>query len=119
MTKRLSRLGSPGLLLAASLLGLAGPAAAHTDLASVAEVTELELIFTEPVELAFGEVTVRDSNGTEVPLAGDLTLKEGDNTTAVIRLMDPLPPGTYQIEWSMVSADGHKATGTFEYESAE
>jgi methionine-rich copper-binding protein CopC len=117
--KRMSRFAFAALFLGASTLGLAGPAVAHTDLVSVTAVTELELTFTEPVELAFSEVTIRDGNGTEVPQEGELTLKNGDNTTAVIQLVDPLPPGTYQIEWSIVSADGHKATGTFAYESVE
>jgi methionine-rich copper-binding protein CopC len=116
---RVTPLVFPAFLIGASFLGLAGPAAAHTELVSVAVVTELELTFTEPVELAFSTVNILDGNGTEVPLQGDLTLKEGDNRTAIIRLVGPLPPGAYQIEWSIVAADGHKATGTFAFESAQ
>jgi methionine-rich copper-binding protein CopC len=112
------------LLLAASWAG-APAACAHALLdhaeprvggsvsAAPAEVT---LFFTQAVEPAFASVAVTDASGAEVD-RGDVRVDPGDG--AVVRVsLRPLPPGTYQVRWRVVSVDTHPSEGTFTFHVA-
>jgi putative copper export protein/methionine-rich copper-binding protein CopC len=102
----------------AALLVTATPASAHTDLesatppagSSVAELTQIELRFSERIELAGSGVWIQDAAGyLEL---GPATHLDGDDATLAVPV-PPLGDGTYQVTWHVVAADGTPAHGTY------
>jgi hypothetical protein len=71
---------------------------------------ELDLHYTEPVEALFCQVAVTDASGASVA-SGTPVAQDGNRTLAVP--LKPLPPGTYHVEWHVVSVDTHKTEGHF------
>jgi methionine-rich copper-binding protein CopC len=103
-------------LLAAIIVGalaLGAPAAAHTELkqstpakgATVQELTEVTLVFTEKVRLAQVKVLTA---GKELQNGGAQVT--GD--TVVQSVAPDAAPGAYTIAYRVVSADGHPIQGT-------
>jgi methionine-rich copper-binding protein CopC len=100
---------------------LAGQASAHAhlkssqpaDKASVASPSELDLTFTEELNLKFSGVTVTGPDKQGVTL-GEGSLMDGDKTL-MVPVSGTLPPGTYTVDWHVLSADGHKTDGTFSF----
>jgi methionine-rich copper-binding protein CopC len=78
--------------------------------------TELRLSFSERIELTFTKVTLTGGNRQEIEL-GSAVLDPRDNKVLVILIKVPLPPGSYTVNWSVVSADGHKSKGTFGFDN--
>lgn len=110
-----------GLALAAAVvLGTALPAAAHDELASsspeagaalTAAPNEVVLTFSGEV-LADGAVAVvRDPSGTD-RAGGAPEVLAG---TVTIPLQAGLANGAYEVQWRVVSADGHPISGTIPF----
>ena len=113
--------------LAGTLLGLvvvvvatAGPAGAHavllrsepspqTTVETPPEVVRLR--FSEPVEVAFGAVRVFDVDGKRVD-TGRISTADGRREVVVPARM---PAGTFTVSWRVVSTDGHRITGGFQF----
>jgi methionine-rich copper-binding protein CopC len=103
----------------------AGPAFAHAELlselpvaaddadaaAAIAPVTELRLSFSESLNVAFSKVEVIGAAGQVA--AGSVALDAADNKVLVVTLAAPLAAGGYTVNWTAVSDDGHKVTGTY------
>ena len=68
---------------------------------------------TEPLELAFSEVTVKSTDGTAV-VTGPLALDPADARILIVPLTGP-SNGPLTVEWTVVSTDGHKVEGTQTY----
>jgi len=79
---------------------------------------ELRLTFSEGVELAFTKVTIAGEDETEIA-TGDLSLTPEDNKTVIVPIEGELTSGTYTVDWSVVSADGHKIEGSYSMEIAQ
>ncbi|WP_131114367.1 copper homeostasis periplasmic binding protein CopC [Lichenihabitans psoromatis] len=103
------------------LIGAAAPAFAHAHLTSsvpaagsrvAAPPTELELKFSEGLNLAFTGVSVKEPGKTAVT-TGKASLGAGDDTTLTVPVSDTLAAGTYTIDWHALSTDGHKTHGTY------
>lgn len=113
---------------AASLLGalltLAWPlaASAHThleksdpaDKAALATAPQsVQLWFSEKVAAEWSKIVVTDSAGQRVDqekVAADEAAPEH------IRVdLKPLTPGTYQVNWNVISGDGHRVKGNFSF----
>ena len=103
------------------LSGASMPAYAHADLvktvpaqeeAIAAPLEEIRLTFTEAPELAFSEVSIGGANLPEVEL-GELSLDTEDNKTLIVPIEGELSPGAYTVQWTVVSADGHKVEGQY------
>jgi copper transport protein len=103
-------------LALAAMLGLPAAASAHTMLvrAEPAKGSTLAscpsrvlLVFSEPLEPAMTRVTVA---GVKLVAAGD-----PHNVKAVIAPLTCLPPGTHEVSWHVVSADGHPVNGTYSF----
>ena len=101
---------------------MAGAAAAHPHLAQtlpaadskVAEVRDLRLVFSEPVEARLSSVRLETAEERTVTEPG----AEADPTDAkilVVHLYERLAPGIYKVRWSVVAADGHKASGSYSF----
>ncbi|TPJ37161.1 copper homeostasis periplasmic binding protein CopC [Mesorhizobium sp. B2-8-3] len=112
-------------LLAISGLGCilsAGSAFAHAHLkeATPAEMatvntspTSLTLDFTEGLNLAFSGVEILNASGDEVQ-HGRPTLA-GDGATLAVSFQSVLVPGTYTVNWHVLSSDGHKTQGSYSF----
>lgn len=121
------------LVVATAALALAaGPAFAHAKLLSEVpaavdaatpapapvSLTELRLVFSEQLNLAFSKLKLTDAAGKEVAL-GALALDPQDDKTLLAPLTGTLPVGDYTVDWTAVSADGHKTTGTYTFKVAQ
>ena len=110
------------LLAAALSLGLAGQAFAHAHLkaatpasgATVAAPAELDLGFSEGVNLKFTGVTVTGPEGAAVPI-GPARLGPGGDATLVVPLAGTLAPGRYKVDWHALAVDGHKTDGSYRF----
>ncbi|HZQ77954.1 MAG TPA: copper resistance protein CopC [Acidimicrobiia bacterium] len=116
----LARALTGAALALAFLVAGAGPAAAHavllrTDPSPQSTVktppAAVHLVFSEPVEVAFGAVRVFDVDGKRVD-KGKITTADGRREVVVPA---GLPGGTYTVTWRVVSADGHPVHGGFQF----
>ncbi len=105
------------LLLVASFL-FAGHVFAHAMLQSSVPANNATLTATpKTIDLKFGHATKLTklkllSAGQETPVTVDLS------TPASTTFSLPLPalkPGSYQVKWSTLSADGHAMTGRLSF----
>lgn len=109
-------------LAIASSLPLASQALAHAHLKTSTPAdkevvttppSELDLTFTEELNLKFTGIKVTGPDNAEVKTdAGMLT--DGDKGL-MIPVSEKLAAGTYTVEWHALSADGHKTNGTFSF----
>lgn len=118
---RVVRRGLLGAVLAA-VLGLlfASPAAAHaelvaTDPANGAQLAkapdEVEMTFTESVDVLDDGFRLIDSVGATVPTAEPVA----DGHTVSWPMPADLPDGPYTVTWKLVSSDGHPVGGAFSF----
>lgn len=108
-----------GLMSAAAVVAVsASPASAHAALvranpakdATVAPLRSVRLEFNGHIETRFSTVQVVSASGQKV--AGESAVGS-DNRTLTATLGQPLSPGTYRVEWRIVSADGHRMQGDY------
>jgi methionine-rich copper-binding protein CopC len=111
------------LAVGAVALGAAPPLQAHAFLdhaspavgSSVSTApTVVTLWFTEDLEPAFSNVTVMNEAGQRVDL-GNARIPPDSPAELQIGLK-PLLPGTYLVNWHVVSVDTHPTEGTFTFE---
>lgn len=112
------------LLLATAMasIALTGQALAHAHLKSSAPAAHstvkqapsvLDLSFTESLNLKFSGATVTAPDKKTIK-TGDAALTDGDKTLTV-PMSDKLAPGTYTVEWHVLSTDGHKTNGSYSF----
>lgn len=114
--------------LAASItVASAVPAAAHTRLVSATPAANATVARPAQLALTFSETLVAPLSGIEVtmtampgmadhprmPIRGFTTKVDGRTLTA--KLPRPLPAGTYELKWHVVSADQHRMEGTYTF----
>ena len=75
--------------------------------------TELSLWFTQKLEPAFSNVEVRDSNGARVD-EGRAQVDPSDASLLRVALK-PLPSGSYEVRWRVLSVDTHTTEGRFRF----
>lgn len=101
-------------------LAWASPVGAHSALLETApkkgEVTDdpptsLELRFNEPVEQALAHVIVYDWNGR--PILTGQPDSESKRSRVLYFTLPDLEQGTYTVQWSIVSLDGHPVSGSY------
>jgi methionine-rich copper-binding protein CopC len=78
---------------------------------SVASPSELDLTFTEGLNLKFSGIKVAGPGDKEVKL-GDAMLMN-DDKVLMVPVSGKLEPGAYKVEWHVLSIDGHKMNGSF------
>lgn len=107
--------------LAFAFCGSIPPARAHADLlratpqaGSVVAKSPLEvrLQFSEGIEARFSRVEIIGAEGKRVTLGRS----QVQGTAMVVPITEPLFPGRYQVNWRVLSADGHKTNGSFTFE---
>ena len=74
----------------------------------------LTLNFSEGIEPKFSGVTVTGDTKNIVKL-GQVKRAENDKTQLIVPLEQALVPGTYSVDWHVVSVDGHKTKGSYHF----
>ena len=116
----MKQLSIPALIAAAALLAASG-AQAHAHLvksspaanATGASPTALNLQFSEKLEPKFSMVQLMKANGDPVTVKSAVNAKDGKARDGA--LAAPLAPGGYMVMWSVVSVDGHKTKGDYNF----
>lgn len=70
---------------------------------------EIVLEYSEPLEPAFSNAEVRDSEGASVVARTEISGK----TIHVV--LKPLAPGLYRVIWHAVSVDTHRTQGAYSF----
>jgi copper resistance protein C len=73
-------------------------------------IQELRLIFGTKIEQT-SKIRVTNSDGEPVEL-GNLVIEEDEMRTTFLQ---PLENGNYEVEWTIVGADGHPIEGAFSF----
>jgi copper transport protein len=99
----------------------AGPAAAHASLQETTPAADeiaptapkaIELEFNEPVDASLGGVRVTAPDGERADTGTASTMDGGRVVRAAVERSGE---GTYLVEWSVVSEDGHLLQGSYVY----
>jgi len=107
-------------LSALAVVIFAGQAFAHAhltksvpaDKATVAiSPAELDLHFSEELDLKFSGAEIIGPNKASVKTGDAILTDEGK--TLMVPLPEKLDPGAYEVEWHVLSTDGHKTTGAY------
>ncbi|ORM57596.1 CopC domain-containing protein YobA [Pantoea rodasii] len=111
------------LLLASSTLVFSQFALAHAHLKTPVPADKavidsspqnLTLTFTEDVEPAFSGVEVL--NAQKQPMAVEKAkLNDKQHDQLIVPISQPLPSGNYQVNWHVLSVDGHKTKGSYAF----
>jgi hypothetical protein len=97
---------TPSLTAAHSLLLDARPAANS----AVAAPPRVTLRFNNRIEKRLSRVTIVDAGRVRHDLA--VVAAEGATDTLTV-LAPPLAPGSYHVEWQVLSTDGHVVSGRY------
>lgn len=107
-----------------ALAAVAGPVAAHSLLLESAPAAgatlaappgQLMLRFNNRIETSLSRVRLLDEQGGAQTLVVSATGGTADRLTAAV---PPLRPGRWQVEWRVLSLDGHVVSGRFEFRLA-
>ena len=74
----------------------------------------LTLNFSEGIEPGFSGVVVTDAQ-KQVIKTGTVTRDEKNKAQLTVPLEQTLASGTYQVDWHVVSVDGHKTKGSYHF----
>ena len=77
---------------------------------------ELKLWFTQRLEPAFSKVRVVDGKGKRVD--NDDPRVDADSATVLRVTLPRLAPGTYRVQWRVLSVDTHVSEGDFKFDVA-
>ena len=107
--------------IAAPVMLFASGAQAHAHLvkaspaenAAVAAPAALDLQFSEKLEAKFSGLTLMKADGADVPVTSQVPAKDAKVIHAVPK--GALAPGAYMVMWHVVSADGHKMKGQYNF----
>jgi len=99
----------PGQALAHGLLVQTFPAA---DAVVAEPPVEISLSFNEGIEARFSGIDLLGPDGAVVAV-GEIAVVDKNMVAPVL---GSLPPGAYQVDWHVLSADGHKVAGSYRFE---
>jgi methionine-rich copper-binding protein CopC len=72
---------------------------------------EVRIQFTEGIEIEFSRIVVKNSSGEKV---GQGNIRRLAEDTLAVELK-PLRPGTYTVEWQVLSVDTHITDGVLRF----
>jgi hypothetical protein len=121
--RKIMRVHLPAVALALAMTtGLTGAALAHAHLSSAEPAIngsvstapgELDLHFSEAVDLSFTGATLADQD--QKPVATGAGKLAADKMTLVVPVSAPLKSGMYTVRWHALASDGHKTNGTYTF----
>lgn len=108
-------------LFTTALVLVTSPASAHVALeqstpaakASIRSPSVIDLKFSGKIEPRFSGFDVLKADGTKAALTPLPAAKDGRGVSA--KLSHPLVPGPYRVAWHIVSTDGHRMTGSYDF----
>ncbi|WP_279044989.1 CopC domain-containing protein YobA [Cedecea davisae] len=116
-----SRIATVAAFVAAMAVSPAVLAHAHlkqqspaADAAVTASPQALTLSFSEGVEPGFSGVAVTGPQQANVK-TGKVKLNATDNKQLIVPVEEALKPGDYSVDWHVVSVDGHKTKGNYNF----
>jgi methionine-rich copper-binding protein CopC len=77
--------------------------------------TAIELTFSEKVELSVSRIQLLGADKQATALAALTRDAKNSAATLVGRIKTPLPAGTYTVNWTAASADGHTIKNTYTF----
>ncbi len=101
---------SPGVVHAHAFPDHTDPRVGHTIAASPPMV---RIWFDSDIEPVFSTVQVENADGKRVD-QGDAHVDAQDGKLLEVSVPS-LPPGAYQVVWSVVARDGHRTEGRFSF----
>jgi methionine-rich copper-binding protein CopC len=105
-------LAAPAILTATSRFHLKLDKSEPADKSTIAQApAELKLWFSAKVDLKLTKVALK--HGTDSVALGALTTTDSAKAPLVAKVLKPVPPGAYTVEWRTMGADGHVVKGTF------
>lgn len=84
------------------------------DAAVTASPQAITLNFSEGVEANFSGLTLTGPQQTAVK-TGTAKRNEKDEKQLIVPVEEALKPGDYQVDWHVVSVDGHKTKGNYHF----
>ena len=78
---------------------------------------QAKIWFDAELEPLFSSIDILDANQKKVD-KGDGRVNPDDHTLLEVSLPS-LPPGTYQVSWSVAAHDGHRTEGRFTFKIKE
>ncbi|MGE0053714.1 MAG: copper homeostasis periplasmic binding protein CopC [Hyphomicrobium sp.] len=114
-------------LPALCLMSASGAALAHAHLKASdpeknakikAAPSHISLTFSEPIELNFSAVTITAPDKAEIKTGALSHGKESDNHVVDAPVTIPDTAGTYSVNWRVLSKDGHKMKGSYQFSIA-
>ena len=117
----MSRIAASAGMAAALFIVLSGQASAHahlksstpTDKSTVKAPSELDLTFSEALNLKFSGVKVTGPAKAAIKTGEPMLMDNG--TTLMVPVSAPLAPGGYTVEWHVLSTDGQKTIGSLTF----
>lgn len=85
----------------------------RADAATAAPPAQLQLRFSEGLELRFSGATLTGPGDGPVPV-GNARLGAGDNEL-IVPILGALGPGRYAVDWHALSHDGHSTRGSYAF----
>jgi methionine-rich copper-binding protein CopC len=73
--------------------------------------TELRFWFSEAVPLNLTRIALR--RGTDTLRTGALSQTRETKAPIIAKIVDPVPPGAYTVDWRTMGKDGHVVKGSF------
>jgi methionine-rich copper-binding protein CopC len=74
---------------------------------------EIRLDFSEGVEPALSTVVLTKEGGGKI--ATGKAVSSSDKRQLILKLGRSLEPGSYQVEWRVISVDTHRTQGSFRF----
>ncbi|ENU1225631.1 copper homeostasis periplasmic binding protein CopC [Providencia rettgeri] len=74
----------------------------------------ITLSFSEGIEVNFTKVSIIGPEN-KIVKTGKATLDPTNDTKVIVPVEDKLIAGKYDVNWSVVSVDGHKTKGTYSF----
>ncbi|WP_273826641.1 CopC domain-containing protein YobA [Providencia rettgeri] len=74
----------------------------------------ITLNFSEGIEVNFTKVSIIGPEKNIIK-TGKATLDPNNDTKVIVPVEDKLTSGKYDVNWSVVSVDGHKTKGTYSF----
>lgn len=84
------------------------------DAAITAAPQAITLNFSEGVEANFSGLTLTGPQQTVVK-TGTAKRNEKDDKQLIVPVEEAMKPGDYQVDWHVVSVDGHKTKGKYHF----
>jgi methionine-rich copper-binding protein CopC len=72
---------------------------------------QIRLLFNEALEAGFSKITLTDGAG--VVLATPAAKVEADHPDSLVLVPPVLAAGTWQVQWSTLTRDGHRTKGSY------